>query len=228
MIIHIASWIHQRISILVPALMFVQPFFMSQSQETVDPPVLNLDRSGFIQFKTQVGVNYQLLVSSDLKQWIPSGNVIEVTGDEEGNAYQVSYVSEGVRTADVDVNSAEYDAERSSAVSTSAPRFDFRLRCQETYKSIYFENFVENRSRSYEGYWTTKNDTYLLSNMKIRTALKNTHVTDFDSYWIVQGNVLHNDVPYAYLSTKSFGQWMEIMVDYENESLVLERYSTGN
>lgn len=391
MITHIAIWIRHGISMLVPALVLALQLLMSQAQETSDPLVLTLDRSGSILFKTEVGLNYQLIVSSDLRQWSPSGNVIEGTGtdqfikvglgdenqeffqiqtsksppksagelfnrgmdvwslsvespealleqgleavvtasllatggeeliiygtlqldgqqwawrpepadrlrvqreaeiielrfetlqgdfqqetvagflagshhvavtiedpvnnrmalriisrlvgnreefsstgmirDDAGNEYEVAYVSEGIRTVDVEVDSAEYDAERSSLITAKAPGFDLRLGWQETYKSIYFQNFVENRTRNYEGYWTIGNDTWLLSHVRIRTALRNTHVTDFDSYWIVQGSILHNGVPFAHLSIRPFGQWMQIMVDYENESLVLERYTTGN
>lgn len=81
--------------------------------------------------------------------------------------------------------------ERDVTGSISGEEFSLELEESMIYKSIYFQNFVENHTRTSKSRWTSGRHKFALEEFRIRTAFLDTDPSEFD-FWKVEGRLLRD------------------------------------
>ncbi|MFN3198338.1 MAG: hypothetical protein ACE366_07985 [Bradymonadia bacterium] len=138
----------------------------------------------------------------------------------DGVQYTADLRYEGRRSVDVATNSAAYEADRVLTGTITAEGFSLEARVEENYEAVLFDNYVENRARTYISRWTADGSTYTTDGVLLRTAHSNGNPTDYD-FWRGEGRVLRDGNVVAELGLRQeAGRWVIFATSAEGEEIV--------
>jgi hypothetical protein len=154
---------------------------------------------GVVMSGENIAQGISLSVASILAGTQESFRVAGRMREADGREITVEVTKTGVRDASVEVSSLSYDAERRIEGTIVGEGFSMTLEATELYKLRYVTDFVENSTRRYNHAWQSGGNSFQIDGALIRTALRNNHVVDLDSFWRAEGRILLNGAAYGTL-----------------------------
>ncbi len=141
----------------------------------------------------------------------------------ENKTWQVDIDLQGSYSFDVGSGSS-YENEEQISGTLSSTDFSMTMNEYYHYQSIYVDNFVENVERRSNSTWVQNNTTYALKDVVIRKAFFNSKPSELDSYWIVQGSLLENNVQIGQIIAGTETGYLKIWMQLADENVLLEQY----
>lgn len=157
--------------------------------------------------------------------------------DKEGNSFslvttinreQASEVDGGGQTNGQLTSSLNYAIDQTTIAQATGVNFQFNLSSQQSYRSLYYNHYIENSRRSLQIQWSDSEHAFMLKNAHIKTALRDTYVSDLDNYWLAQGQLLLDGNSYAEIGLRKIesqeGNRIELIVVAKEGESVFEVY----
>jgi hypothetical protein len=153
-------------------------------------------------------------------------NVLETTRNfNDVNTGGPNYGDKNTRGISLALN---YESEQQLKITATGIDFQCELIEQRNYRSVYFDHLIENSRRKIQGKWKNSKNLFELDGVNINTALKDTFAIDLETYWLAEGNILHNGNKYAEISQRRVdtekGSWQEIYIKSSQGDQVTEVY----
>ncbi len=188
----------------------------------------NSNSENFLQQPHEFQITMQISDGTDIEIYSYQNNgqklgTLKGSVVYKNKTWQVDIDLQGTYSFDVGSGSS-YENEEQISGTLSSTDFSMTMNEYYHYQSIYVDNFVENVERRSNSTWVQNNTTYALKDVVIRKAFFNSKPSELDSYWIVQGSLLENNVQIGQIISGTETGYLKIWMQLADENVLLEQY----